>query len=99
MLPSVVELLLTLGLRRAGAVNLASDRMSAAQSHAQERVLLRPKVRHVGLLAELAGLEGPAVPLIEPSRRHEGGDGRQTDLRACFCIETAKVVTTCPTSR
>ena len=54
---------------------------------------------HAALATDTAGLEGPAVPLIEPSRRHEGGDGRQTDLRACFCIETAKVVTTCPTSR
>src|SRR4051812_28752524 len=43
--------LLTLGLCRAGAAGFASDRMSAAQPHAQQRVLLRPRVRHVGLLA------------------------------------------------
>src|SRR3954452_8795725 len=64
--------LLALRLRRAGAAGLAGDGVGPAQPQAQQRVLLRPRVRHGGLLVRLsygpetdtAGPEGPAVSLV-----------------------------------
>src|SRR4051794_16421541 len=99
--------LLTLGLRRAGAAGLASDRIGAAQPQAQERVLLRPRVRHVGLLASSCRpcnghgrAPGPGRVPHQATSPPQGRQRGQAALRACFWVaETAEVVTACTTSR
>src|SRR4051794_27059614 len=65
--------LLTLRFRRAGAAGLAGDGVGPAQPQAQQRVLLRPRVRHGGVFSRKsprpgtsrAGPSGPAVSLVE----------------------------------
>src|SRR3954447_16839600 len=70
--------LLTLHLRRTGAAGLAGDGDGPAQPHAQERVLLRPRVRHGGLLGRSHGPSrrappGPRAPPV--SRGAPAGPG------------------------